>query len=90
MSMSTHVNGIIPADAKCKKMLSIYQQCEELGVDIPAKVEKFFNGEPPDEKVVVVDIPSYEWSDGDMSSGIEVNVADIPKDVKIIRFVNSW
>jgi len=38
---------------------------------------------------VRVDIPAEGWRD-ENSEGIEIEVEKIPKDVKIIRFVNSW
>jgi hypothetical protein len=95
MSMHSYVKGIKPADAKFKKMLAIYQQCEEMQISIPAEVDAFFDGERPDESGVVVDLdvtkngPVQEYH-AEMREGFEVDITKLPKDIKIIRFVNSY
>jgi hypothetical protein len=99
--MSTHVQGFVPPDAKFKKMLQAYQACESAGVPIPAEVDKFFNGELPDDTGVKVStydnsvlakafkgaITEYNEDDG---QGYEVDLRKVPSDIKIIRFTNSW
>jgi hypothetical protein len=87
--MSTEVIGFKPADEKWEKMKKIWDNCEELHIPVPKEVDDFFNGETPDATGVKVDIPTNEW-EGDGASGLEIEVEKIPKDVKIIRFVNSW
>lgn len=37
-----------------------------------------------------IEIPYEGWSDGDLKSGIEIKVEEIPKGVKVIRFINSY
>lgn len=90
MGMSTHVHGYITPDEKFQTMKRIYEDCECAGIDIPDKVSEFFNYGEPDDNGVECDIKQTEWTDGDMCSGIEIRVADIPPDVYIIRFYNSW
>ena len=95
--MSTHVEGFIPPDAKFKKMLKAYRACEEAGVAIPADVDKFFNGEPPDEAGVKLDL-TYDkrYKDAvteyqnDACQGVEIDIDKLPKDVKVVRVLNCW
>ena len=97
MSMSTYVHGFIPPDAKFQKMLKAYQACKNAGVDIPVIVDNFFNGEPPDPagvKITLSDNNKFrgavsEYHD-EMQEGYEVDITKLPKDIKIIRFVNSY
>jgi len=89
MGMSTHVLGIRPPDEKWRKMKQVYESCIEMDVEIPPEVWKFFNDEEPDDKGVRVEIPHEDWGD-ESSEGLEIDVAKIPADVKIIRFYNSW
>ena len=97
MSMSTYVHGFIPPDDKFQKMLEVYAACKEAGVDVPDKVYNFFNGEPPDPAGVKITLSDtkkfkdavYEYHD-EMQQGYEVDLTKLPKDIKVIRFVNSW
>ena len=93
MSMSTYVVGFRPPDEKWKQMKSIYDACTKANVLVPGEVEDFFNGEPPDPQGVEVELEKLgavtPWRD-DMQEGFEVEVAKLPKDVKIIRFYNSY
>lgn len=91
MSMSTDVQGLKPPDKTWREMKKIYDSCKELDMDIPDKVDEYFEGRSPDPAGVLVDIPTKEYSDNANSEqGIEIKVEDIPPDVKIIRFCNSW
>lgn len=88
MSMSTGIFGLKPPDETWKKMKAIWDACKTAGIEPPDEVAEFFE-EEPDEKGQQAEIPHSEWSD-DYRSGIEIEVAKIPKGVKIIRFYNSW
>ncbi len=90
MSMSTWAVGIKPPDDKWKEMKVVWDACEKAGVEKPVEVDSYFNDEPPDEAGVIVEVDTTEWDDGEMSSGLEVHLDKIDKDIKIIRFVNSW
>ena len=89
--MSTHIVGFKAPDEKWKAMKAIWDACENAGIDVPGEVEKYFGGEPPDERGVEVDLDedALEWSD-DSCSGYEIDVKKIPKDVTHIRFYNAW
>ena len=89
MGMSTWVKGIKPPDEKWEKMKAIWDACEKADIEIPEEVEEFFDGEPPDDKGVVVEIPKHEYTD-DSRQGFEIYLNELPKDIQIIRFVNAW
>lgn len=89
MGMSTHVIGFKPPDEKWKKMKAIWDSCETAGVSCPDEVDEYFNGEPPDSAGVEVEIKSCEWSD-ECREGFEIKLDELPKDVKTVRFYNSY
>ena|SRR6266851_4891501 len=97
MSMSTHVSAYRDMDGEFKRMLEIHQYCREQKVSLPKEVEKYFGtwaGE--DERTIreemlkinINKIVREVSSNG--SSGYEIDVADLPKEVKTLRFENSW
>lgn len=88
MSMSTHVVGFHPPDEKWQKMKAIWDACESAEIDIPDEVFDFFDGEP-DEHGQTVGLPVTDWRD-DVDQGVELKVTDIPKNVTVIRFYNSF
>jgi hypothetical protein len=92
MSMGTHVIGFRPPDEKYKKMLKAYQACVDAGIVTPREVDDFFNNLTPDPNGIEVELNKAvtAWTDGDMCQGYEVDVTKLPKDVKIIRFYNSY
>jgi hypothetical protein len=92
--MSTHVVGFRPADEKWNRMKSIWENCEAAKVEIPNEVLNFFGHDAPRDKPgVEIELDSHRccksWSD-DMRNGYEIDVSKLPKDLKIIRFYNSW
>ena len=89
MGMSTHVIGFRPPDRKWKNMKDVWNVCEAAGINPPTEVEEFFGFETPDDNGVEVDLPTTEWSDR-VRQGFELNVKDIPKDITVIRFFNSY
>lgn len=92
MSMSTHVVGIKPPDDDWRKQKAVWDACEKASVPIPKKTLDFFDGENPDDAGVIVDLDMHlvqKYKD-DSREGYEVDVEKLPKDIKIIRFYNSW
>lgn len=92
--MSTHVVGFKPPDAEWKKMKAVWDSCKKAKIDVPREVEKFFNGNEPDDAGVELNqhelgscIKKYQT---DYCEGYEVDITKVPKDVKIIRFYNSY
>jgi hypothetical protein len=91
MSMSTTVVGFRPPDEKWQKMKAAWDGCKQAGVEPPREVTKFFEDYDPDPKGVRVNINAAVviYKD-DMEEGLEVDIRKLPKDVTIVRFVNSW
>jgi len=90
MSMSTYVYGFTdPSEKTYAKYKKIYDLCMKENVQLPEEVEEYFDYENPENKLQV-ELPVTEWDDGDMSSGFELNVADIPEGVHKIRFEISF
>lgn len=93
MSMSTFVMGFRPPDEKWKKMKAIWDSCKKAGVEAPKEVDSFFGGEPPDDSGVEVKLEGTlccrEYRE-EMRDGFEIEISKLPKDIKIIRFVNSY
>ncbi len=94
MSMSTHVEGIKPPDEKWKKMKVVWDACKAAKVSPPDEVEEFFGNGDPDPAGVVLDQDelgeAVQEYNVEGSSGYDVILAKLPKDVSVIRFVNSW
>lgn len=90
--MSTYVVGYRPADETWDKHLAVWEACDAAGVDIPQETLDFFDDESP------LDKPGMEVSiknackeyQNEYQQGYEVDITKLPKDVKILRFVNSW
>jgi len=89
MSMNTYVIGFVPPDEKFNKMKQIWDNCQNLDIEVPGIVERFFDQCEPGDYGMEVEIPSHEWSDGDMEFGLVVKLDEIPDKVKTIRFYNS-
>jgi len=103
MGMSTHIIGIKPPDDHWKRMKAAWDACVEAGIEPPKSVIDFFGDDEPDEKGVVVELEETDsygnyldssiakpWRNEYSSEGFEVDIRHLPKDVKIIRFYNSW
>ena len=92
MSMSTSVYGIRPPNERFNQMYAIWEACSKASIPIPLEVRKFFNDENPDPAGVVVILgqPTVRRYNTESGNGCEVTVDELPADVKIIRFVNSW
>ena len=98
MSMSTYVVGFKPVDAKLLKMKAVWDAREAAKVEIPEEVEDFFGSERPDASGVKLEESDLANDKGSAVSeynaegenGYEVDLTKLPKDVKIIRFVNSY
>jgi len=100
MSMRTYVTLYRPVDDKWRNMQRVWAACNDAGLAVPLEVDVFFNGRPPDgvEGVEVACVTQNEttWPpwvtrfEIDMKDGYDVDVTKLPKDVKIIRFTNSY
>jgi hypothetical protein len=84
-----YVKGFKPPDEKWKEMKQVYDACRKAKIDPPKEVEKFFNYEEPDDNGMEVNLPTKGW-DKPGYDGFELKVEDIPKDVKVLRFLASY
>jgi len=92
MGMSSRVEFFQPADKEWDDKKSVYNACVHAGIDIPEEVCQFFNWETPGEclgKEVKVPEAISDYS-SEMTSGFEVELSKLPKQVKFIRFINSF
>jgi len=89
MSMSTSVKGFRPPDEKWKRMKAIWDTCKAANIEPPELVQEFFDWHEPDPKGIEVHLRVTKWG-AEMSDGCELKVEDIPKNVTVIRFYNSW
>lgn len=95
MGMSSWVVGVRDMDGKFKEMLEMKRLCEEKGFSYPKEVEVYFGGLVRESEKCIfnemlsIKIPYKEYMD-DGIGVFEVNVKDIPKEVKTIKFINSY
>lgn len=94
MSMSMHVCGI-PEREYFDKMIELKKRCEELEIGVPDAIKEFFGdyyNESPEcleQETLLQRVSHRDWGN-DHSSGFEVDVKDIPNNIKTIRFYCSW
>ena len=93
MGMCTHVVGLREIDDEWRKMKAVWDACEAAVIDPPGEVTEFFEDRHPDETVgIEVDLPEgavREWK-ADMKDGFEIVIAELPSNVKVVRFYNSY
>lgn len=94
MSSDLRIIGFKPPTEKWKKMKAVWDSCTEAHIGIPDEVIEFFDGEEPSENGVALDMKELgksvtEWSDADQM-GYEVDLDQLPKDIKILRFYLSY
>ena len=92
MGMSSRVEFFQPPDREWDQKKAVYDACVCAGVGIPEEVSEFFNWETPEEclgKEIKVPEAVSDYS-SDMKSGFEIDLSKLPKQVKFIRFINSF
>jgi len=96
--MDSHVYGVLNIqDEELKKLKIIITNCHDLDIDVPEQIcqrlkEMGLNEECfDDEEEIRVNLIAREYdSDVDCCDGLEVDVKDIPENVKMIRFTNTY
>lgn len=90
MPSSFRVIGFMPPDDDWRKMADVWFACERAGIDIPEKVEAYFDEGAPDPHGQEIDLThlTRDWKapPGWPAEGMEIEVAKIPAKVKILRF----
>lgn len=89
MGISAIIIGFAPPDETWQEMKTIWDACKKAKIDIPEKVLDFFGGCAPDPAGVEVKLKVHKWKN-DNCDCYDINVADIPKHVKVIRVSNCW
>lgn len=93
MSMSTYVVGFAPPDETWRVHKAVWDACTAANVPVPNETSAFFGHEQPDEAGVNVNLSKLVRKYNDSyrcQDGIEIDLASLPPNVKIIRFVNSY
>lgn len=90
MSVTTVVIGIRPPDEEYHKMKAAWDACEAAGIDIPEPLYAYFDYQMPDGVGIRTEIPSKEWTNGDMCEGQEICLADIPDSITHIRVFQCY
>lgn len=91
--MSSHLSGFAEADDKWRKHKKVYDACQDAGVSLPDETERFFGGEKPDAAGITVDLEKHECCstyNDTHSDGFEIDIKKLPKNIKKIRFYNSY
>lgn len=87
MSATIGVEGLKPKTEEYEKKLQIYKLCEELLIEPPAEIIKFFHGKMCEDGIVT-EIPSdalNEYRKG-CKEIIDVDLTKLPDDIKTLRF----
>lgn len=93
MSMTTHIIGFVPPDNRWKEMKKVYDACLFAGIEAPEEVLEFFNDEPPDDLGIEIDLEDDKSSteyQREGSEGFQIELKKLPKEIKFIRFYNSY
>ena len=96
MGMSSHITGVRNLDGKFAQMMKIKLACEEADVNYPQEVDDYFKY--PDESE---DYLRREMEEVDISAAVskcnhdttdawDVDLSNLPDEVKFIRFENSY
>jgi hypothetical protein len=91
MSMLVGVTGLTKPDEQWLKMKAVWDTCTEAGVVIPHTVKEYFDFDEPNEQEFAMSLHTlatkYENSN---EVGYEIEVDNIPSNVKTIRFYVSF
>ena len=96
MSTTVHAVGFKPPDERWTAMKAVWDSCTTAQIPVPREVDRFFEGNPPDDQGVLVEEgqlvrcgAAREFST-DSSSGFEIFVKHLPADVAVVRVYMSW
>lgn len=91
MSIIMHIEGFAPPDNRWREMKAVYDSCTQADIPVPIIVQEYFNFSPPDPSGVVINLRTiaFEFNNED-EIGYEIDIDDLPKNVKKIRFYCAW
>jgi hypothetical protein len=94
MSMSTYVYGVRDLDGMFAKMMRVKKVCDTAGISYPKEVTEYFKDPGENEETIRREMETLEIKfERNSRNGeyiYEVQLEDLPKEVKAIRFINSW
>ena len=90
-----YVIGFIPPDDEYKRKAEAWNACKAAGIEPPYELMRMFDGNEPDPSGMKLSDEKLRecgalrrWVDED-SGGYELVIANLPPDVKSVRFYNS-
>ncbi len=89
MGTSIGVQFLREKDEKYTKYAEIFKACKENNISIPKEIDEYFGGYGVDnnlEERLEVEFEPREFNK-DYQSGYEIDIEEIPEDVKTIRFL---
>ena len=90
MSVSLELFGLKPPDEQFRKYQAIWKACAAADIKPPGEVEEYFIFSDPEESVIVLSLSdSVRKYWGDMETGIEIDLKNVPEGVTTLRFVYS-
>ena len=91
MSMSTRVVLLRDKnDPEHVKKVAVLRALVEAGIsNWPIEIEAYFDGMDDEDMPLEIDFKPREWKD-EYRQGYEIDIEDLPENVKTIRFYNSW
>lgn len=94
MGMTMHFIGLEEPSDTTKKMFKAKAFCDAEGLSYPEEVKEFFKtfGESTTEgEMITLDLTRIgRLFRGEKDAGYEIDVEQIPKGIKTLRFYNSW
>ncbi len=75
-------------DSTYQKYLAILLACQKADVDLPDEVDNYFGGEYDPDFPLEIEFEPREWHN-EYYEGYEIDISELPKGVKTIRFYNS-
>lgn len=94
MGISIHLKGLRDLDGKFKDMLDLKHLCDKTGVNYPKELDDYFRGQTYEnekylkELLETVSLKKRDFRE-DNSEGFEIDLKDIPEEVKTLRFYIS-
>jgi hypothetical protein len=92
--MSTHIVGVRNLDGQFTNMMKVKKACDMAGIGYPQEISKYFKHPQESEQYLRLEMEEMEIKFKEISENgtvcYEVNLKDLPKEVKSIRFSNSW
>ncbi len=100
MSMSTFLTGFRKPDEKFQKMKTAWEACKAAGIEPPEEIDKFFDGDSPESHGLPITLAANDKvyaHDGsvrlyreDCKDGFVVDLDNLPQDIRVLKFHNSY